>query len=303
MNQFFLNKSNDSEGLTSSGSAAKDLIFANQFHERVEIKNIHIFNSSFARVSFKDSKLSDCSFKHCVFIDCYFRRTELSSIDLTGCKFINCDFSRVKMRYCAIEYVIFDNCIINYDDLVHNLPMIKSKPNLRREVCRNLRLECKKMGRRTQYEKYLNAEMESLEAHLYNIVWAVTDHYREKYVLLQRIKAFFLFGCLKFQKYFWGYGEKLSSLAVTSFFIFPFTFAFIYFFLGKWSAIKIINLSQNIRFDESIRLSYLTMINNVPRDLYQLNSLSEFIIGVQIIFSFLLLGVFITVLYRRIDRR
>ena len=72
-------------------------------------------------------------------------------MNFTTSIFINCNFDEVTLVNCTFDYCKFEGCFIKYNDLLQSL---SKRPNIRWELCKNLSLECLKLGHEDEYRKY-----------------------------------------------------------------------------------------------------------------------------------------------------
>lgn len=63
----------------------------------------------------------------------------------------NCNFDEVTLVNCIFNYCKFEGCFIKYNDL---LQFLSKRPNKRWKLCKNLFLECLKLGYEDEYRKY-----------------------------------------------------------------------------------------------------------------------------------------------------
>lgn len=226
MQQYFLGKIEDELIKYKDSSNSKEIIkdiscedkyFANQKHEgkKAVINDSKFSNCTFAKVGLKEARINGVNFNFCVFIDCYFRKTIFDDCNFTGAKFINCNFDQASITNCIYEYAKFENCIIPYHTMEGNLP--KSKHNLCRYLCRDLGIECLKLGMDREYLLYYYQEMRSSEAYNWEKFWHPhqPEHsYFQKYNWSDQLSGLLSFLLSKLNKFLWGYGENIFRLII-----------------------------------------------------------------------------------------
>lgn len=194
-----------------SNTKEENKIIAN---ERVDGKwkseRFVINNSTFAKMGFKGAKFNSDDMKFNVFIDCYFKYAVFNNVDFTNSIFINCNFGEVTIINCIFEYCTFENCIIEYKYLKESL---SSRPNIRWKLCRNLSLECLKLGDEYNYRKYFYEEKSSSESYYWEKFWHKgNDLYYNKYNWVDQCNGLANYVLSKLNKVLWGYGERISRL-------------------------------------------------------------------------------------------
>lgn len=263
-------------------------------------ENIKIQNSTFAKIGFKESKFELCNLSFCTFIDCYFRYAEFSQVNFTGCVFINCNFERTTISRCNFQYAIFDNCFIPYSVIRSSLP--EERENICADICKNLSLQCLKLGDTENYRSFLFRERLANERHHWLKMFYRSEvdkkGYYEGFTIIERIEGFLLCAVGKFSRYLWGYGEKLSVLIRNILLIIG------GYALGYEALLKQTFPSKEFlaNIDTSIYLS-VTRFFLVDTDLLCQTSLPLWMMLSENIIGVIIMGFFIAALFRYVNRR
>ncbi len=275
----------------------EDKIFSN---ERVDTdwdkSHIKVFNSTFAKMGFRGSQFKQCDLSFCIFIDCYFKKAIFDQVRFISCVFINCNFDMATFSNCDFRYATFENCFIPYVQMKNNLP--HKEENLCADLCRNLSLQCLKLGEVDDYKLYLFEERAAGETHSIRKLFHESNSYYSKYSFIEGIGGLFDFIRSKISKYLWGYGERMASLLRCMIIVILF-----YGYIFYINATHIV--FENVISHTIVAAIYLSACNffsfsgsDVFRtQLLQFVGLSEYIFGVT------LMGFFVAALFRQINRR
>lgn len=275
----------------------EDKVFAN---ERIDTNwdksHMRIFNSTFAKMGFRDSKFKQCDLSFCVFIDCYFKKTFFDQVKFISCIFINCNFDLATFSNCDFKYATFENCFIPYAQMKNNLP--HKEENLCADLCRNLSLQCLKLGEVDDYKSYLFVERAAGETHSIRKLFHKSGSYYSKYSFFEGIGGLFDFIRSKISKYLWGYGERMGSLLRCMIIV-----ILVYGYIFYANATNIVfqnSIGQTIV--AAIFLSACNFFSFSGSSIFKTQSLqfiglSEYILGA------ILMGFFVAALFRQINRR
>jgi hypothetical protein len=271
-----------------------DNIFANERpDDSLRAKHLRINNCTFAKMGFKKSKFFQCDLSFCVFIDCYFKKTEIEQTKFLNCTFIRCNFDGAYISDCDFEYATFDDCYIPYKEMKKNLPI--HKENLCFDLCKNLSIQCLKLGEVEDYKLYLFEERHAAERHSIKKMFHRSDSYYKKYNFYEGICGLASYLQSKVSHLCWGYGEKLGTL-IRNMVCLIVLCAIPYYYHCDSIA------SENIdSFTSALYFSICSFLNistaDIQGTLIKGLWLTENIIGV------IFVGLFVTALFRRINRR
>lgn len=183
-------------------------------HEWVE--NLHDANLTdhvFQRVSAKKIRFANVNFKYCTFDSCYLRECVFDSCDFTGCRFVGSNFHRSTFSDCRFDYAAFERTLIESDILDSCSPQHE---NLKQRFARTLRTNYQALGDSEAVNKAILVELAATRVHL-NKTWRSSEaYYRQKYAGLERVLAFLRWSQFVVMDALWGNGERASRLVRTS---------------------------------------------------------------------------------------
>ena len=309
MQQYFTNRElneiiPNEEGKPILNEKYDNKTFANQRFDKKWNIEFKIFqNCTFSKMGFLQSQFKNIELRYSIFIDCYFRNAKFEAVDFTGVLFINCNFDSATFVNCIFEYAKFTNCMIEYDILKENLP--RARHNLNRDLCRNLCIECLRLGSDKDYRKYYFEEKRASEKYYWKKFYhrsSENDNYYNKYNLWEQIGGFFSFLLSKCNNIIWGYGEKLSRLLMNMLII-VLTFSVIYGFLYNQDITNLATQESNGWFGY-IYLSLCNFFtfspsNELVKDTIQYKYLAIIEAGLGVVS----MGFFVAALFRYVNRR
>lgn len=278
----------------------QDIILANErVDAKWDVKNKIFNNCTFSNLGLCKATNKSVNFAHSVFIDCYFRKAKFDAVDFTGALFINCNFEQAVFINCIFDYARFSGCFIAFDVIKANLP--RNMQNLNRDLCRNLGIECLKLGQDREYRKFYFEEKRANEKYYWDkaiCFMASRESYYNKYNFWDSIDGIFHFILSKVNKILWGYGEKLSRL------IFNIIFTISIFSVLYRSGDIVNSGTQPKDWFECFYISLCNFITISPvskyvlgTPYYELLSVTEAVMGV------VLMGFFVAAIFRYINRR
>lgn len=296
MQQYFENRIFKSFlDIKDENSKHENIILANErIDSQWQSENYKINNSTFAKMGFRDAKFSNDDLRFNVFIDCYFKKAKFENVNFTSSIFINCNFDEVTLINCTLDYCKFDGCFIQYKYLSESL---SKRPNIRWELCKNLSLECLKLGHEDEYRRYYFAEKEASEQYFWKKFWHKgNEHYYRKYNGIDRLSGLWNYILSRASRLLWGYGEKLTRL------VFNIIFVLIIFTVGYYVSIEQVSEKINMTWGIAIYMS-LSNFFTVTCD-YTLEGLTYKVFSVlEGGMGIILMGFFVAALFRYINRR
>lgn len=296
MKQYFENRIlKDFNEIKNSNTKLENIILANErIDKEWKSENYKINNSTFAKVGLREAKFSNDDLRFNVFIDCYFKRARFEDVNFTSSIFINCNFDEVTFINCTFDYCTFNNCLIQYKYFLESMP---KRPNIRWELCKNLSLECLKLGYEDEFRKYYFAEKEASEQYYWKKFWHnSSESYYKKYNGIDRISGLWNYILSKANKFLWGYGEKITRLIVNMILVLI-VFA-IGYYVGIEKVTENINMTWGIAIYMSLSNFFTVTCEYTPKVLlYKILSVAEGGLGI------VLMGFFVAALFRYINRR
>lgn len=186
-------------------------IYASQLLDDRDVTAQTFEHSTFANISFKETRIGRCRFVNCAFIDCYFRHTDIENSRFVGCKFIHCNFSEPHFIGNTFEFLEFRGCFIPFDIFAASLP---EDPGLKRAIADQLAREAGISHELRDSRRYRLIAERAFESDQWNLAWASGSEYYEKpRPPLFRFQAGLRWAGRKFNRWLWGYGERGLILA------------------------------------------------------------------------------------------
>lgn len=205
-----------------------DALFASERLDDLTLDNKTFRHCTFANMSFKGTSLKNCRFIDCDFVDCYFRKSSLTDSSFMSAKFIECDLPKIKIKGCDFKFARFGRCVIDFDELFHNLPR---EPNLREELTRSLSIAAREIGDAALARQYRLAELDAKMEHLKAAMLHRGSWYETHYTGWRRAGAAAGYVGLVIGDLVWGNGERIRPLLLCGIVSVLFFFPLLYFAL------------------------------------------------------------------------
>ncbi len=250
----------------------------------------HIFRDTGA----KKLKFKDCDFSYCIFDRAYFHACEFEDCKFIGARFTDCNLRNTTFDGCDFEYTIFKSTLVSHNQMLKNLP---AWPNVQRELLITLRINAENIGDGEAIKEYIRYELAASREHLKKAREGKEKYYAKKYKgPWNKIKIYWQSIWLWIDWHLWGHGEYPGKLFGT--------IVGILFVLTFFRLISGHSLNDESTFYEvfSLYLDYFLqnlyvfvgiMPDKFPQNLAALLALTRYIS----------LGLFISVLYKRLARR
>lgn len=177
---------------------------------RNDFRRVYAVDIVFENVNFKQVNFEECYFRNCTFIRC----------DFTGSKFRDCYLMGSKFPGCLFRYIVFYETLIDDGFLERYLP---SEENLARDLVRALRVNFSQIGNYDGVNKAAKKEVELTGVHLYKAAYSNEGYYRSKESYSGVNRLFFLLSHArwKLENWVWGNGESIFRVVLFGvFFIF-----------------------------------------------------------------------------------
>ena len=252
-----------------------DLEFVDSKYEKLSFKK-HCFlrvsavNQTFDSVDFRYSTFDDCYFRNCKFIGCDFTGAQLKDSSFRGSEFTASKFDYARFSNTRITNTILDNCQPGFE-------------NVALEFSQSLRVNFGQIGDTVGVNKAIKKELDATKVHLKKAAFSNEGWYRNKYSGLNRLKSIWVYLVFCLFDWIWGNGESLLNIG-----------------LSMLAVILIAALGIDAPFreiSESLSKSFQVFLGqNVP-DI-------PITISLPLIFCrYVLLGLFVSVLVKRLSRR
>lgn len=157
----------------------------------------HLHDVGGKRIHFKD-----CDFSYCIIERGYFHDAKFENCKFIGTRFISCNFRSATFAMCDFSYATFFTTIVSHTEISKNLP---DQPNKRRDLIRSLRANATSMGDQEANNSLLSHELEANTEH-YRRLFSSNHSYYAKYSQSEKIVALFKYVALRAEGLAWGYG-------------------------------------------------------------------------------------------------
>lgn len=238
--------------------------------ERKELLRIYAVDVVFKGVSFKQAVISGCYFRNCTFLRCDFTGVHVKDSNLRGSSFEQCDFRYSTWEKSQLDEGFLDCCL-------------PAEENLARDLVRSLRVNYAQVGNYEAVNKAASIEVSLAGLHFYNAAYSRQSYYRSKYKGLDRLKFVWQHLRWKFLDLLWGNGESVLRVVVAGACLVSFV-AFVMF-----------GTRPQVSFDEALLLSFYGFWGVVDLE-------REFGV-VLVVARFVLFGLFMAILVKRLSRR
>jgi len=275
-------------------------------YSRAQYENVHMADalegkkhqhSFFTDVNGKNACFEGFDFSYCIFTRAYFHNASFSNCAFYGTHFIDCNFRNAKFRNCKLDYSTFRETKIPTSELLNNLP---SWPNVRRELLQNLRRNAAMLGDYQSEKIFVIKEIDAKKEH-YRRAWKQDEqYYREKYgTPLKRIAAGLKFLGLKLDNFAWGHGERLW-MTLISLLVLLCALSLIVTVVGI-PDIDSAQLGSLVAFFLKVLVHHINLFLGVSDNSGIKGIL--FIDWIIVVARFLIIGVIVAALYRRLSHR
>lgn len=293
MYEHYLEKHKENvDDITSLELYTNRLFINDTLNNKTKYELIKFERCTFSKIGFREVEFSNTQFNHSVFIGCYFQKTKFDNILFSNCIFINCGFYNCKFNGCDFFYTEWEKTAINYKDIIQSLP---NRQNLRKKLCRRMAKEWLAMGDISEFKNFFFEAKLSQEAQYKEIIIRKEEYYKETYEIKDSFKYLFKYILSKFERYVWGYGERISNVILTS-------FVTISLFSAIYYHSQIPNTEPSNKLLTSIYISisyFLTISCGIEYE----NLFYRIVTCVEGFFGIAFMGFFVASLFRRINSR
>lgn len=262
------------------------------FTESITGKSFQHFqfkNTGAKRITFKD-----CNFHYCFFERAYFHCCQFVNCKFIGARFVDCNFRGASFDSCDFEYATFKSTLIDGHELLKNL---SARPNVRRELLLTLRLNAESIGDAKSVKIFVREELAASREHLKKARQAKEEYYASKYSSLpKRIQVYGESLKVWLDWNLWGHGEYPWRILRT-----------VIIGLVLASGFRIVEsgvITDSLPIGKAIStiISHFmdvtkTFVGIVPNDF------PSGLAAILSLFRYIVLGLFISVLYRRLSKR
>lgn len=188
----------------------KPVIEHKEFREEVRSADLSVRRLS--RVFAVGIAFFDVNFKQCDFANCYFRNCRFIRCNFTGATIKESNFKGSRFEECDFRYTSWEKTILDENFLDTCLP---SEENLARDLARSLRVNFSQIGNYDAVNKAASIEVSLTGQHLYNAAYSRQAYYRGKYKGWSRISHALGHARWKALDLLWGNGESIVRVALS----------------------------------------------------------------------------------------
>lgn len=172
--------------------------------ERHELVRVYAVGLTFTKVSFKQSILDECYFRNCIFKNCDFTGANIFRTNFQGADFIGCTF----------DYTEFHTTHIGLIPLSRNLPCWE---NTKMRLAKNLRMNYASIGDYEGVNFAIKIELSATREHLWKATFSNEGYYRgkEEYSGIGRASYLAKYLSFWFLDKLWGNGESPARMLLS----------------------------------------------------------------------------------------
>jgi len=221
-----------------------------------------------------------------VFDDCYFRKCVFDSCDFTGCRFVETSFYGSSFDGCTFDYATFERTIID-DDILDNC--CPGYENLKLRFARTLRMNYQGLGDSAAANKAILVELEATGIHLSKAWRSNESYYRKKYKGIRRLSSFMEWAKFRTLDFAWGNGESPVKLTRTA--------VLLLFLLAAYDTLVYRNPILVSDWGQALHDAPQAFLVSSP------SSYPGLVVAVVALTRLVVLGLFLSILIRRLARR
>ena len=249
------------------------------------------------RTGAKGIKFEDCDFSFAVLNQAYFRNAVFVKCKFIGTFFIDCNFRGAELHECDFKYSNFQNTIIPSNVVLDNLP---EWPNVKRELLRMHRVNAANLGDAEAVKLYIREELVAQREHYRRARKRNESYYSNKYSGLMnwffvRMKSIQLW----LDWNLWGHGEYPLKLIKSTIIILSGITLFVTF--------RITNVNGQLSINEffhsilkSLEYTFNAFIGLSNESLYKISVFWTYFV---VIYRIIVIGMFVSVLFRYLSKR
>lgn len=242
--------------------------------EQKELVRTYAVDVVFKGVSFKQAVISNCYFRKCKFIRCNFTGTQIKESNFKGASFEECQFRYSTWEKTHLDDNFLDGCL-------------PPEENLARDLVRTLRVNYTQIGNYDAVNRAASIEVMLTGRHLYNAGYSRQAYYRSKqqYKGLGRLRHIAEHARWKTLDLLWGNGESILRVLLT----------------GGVSILAVAALlstsTKTSSFLDALSISFQVFWGHTS------NLMPTNLMIALTIFRFILFGLFMAILVKRLSRR
>ncbi len=244
-------------------------------------------------VNAKGVEFERCDFSYCIITRGYFREAKFTDCTFIGARFIDCNFRRAVFYSCDLSYATFTKSLIDVHEILPSLPQ---HPNVRRESLHALRANAIETGDYDSLRALVMQEVQVAVEHYSRALRGSDDYYRQKYATFsQKVICAARLLQLRVSGFVWGHGERPLQI-FTSCTLFLLALAFI----NVWSVMPRTGWQASAGGLLIVRYVFeLFLFLDVDKN-FRGFLLVDYVIAIM---RYVYVGLFVSVMYKRISRR
>jgi len=265
-------KTNKKKVIKEQDLEQSDLI--DQSFERNELNRVYAVDLTFNKISFKQAIINKCYFRNCIFKNCDFTGCQVTTTNMQGSDFIGCTFN----------YATFRETYIGIDPLSHNLP---GWENLKLSLAKGLRMNYASIGDWDGVNFAIRVELNATKEHLRKAAFSRESYYRKKkeYNGIGRVIYICKFLYFFLMELLWGNGEKPLRMFVS-----------VPVILVVFTCIVSVVIEKS--FIEILKETILFFLIGGESSI-----LGNIMLAMLSVFRYMVIGLFVSSLVRRLSRR
>lgn len=169
------------------------------------VRRVFAVNKAFIGVSFKQTDFSHVYFRNCRFFRCNFTGSSISRSNFRGSQYEECKFQYSTWEHTILDEDFLDNCL-------------PGEENLARDLVRSLRVNFSQIGNYQAVNKAASIEVALTGQHLFHSAYSKQSYYRAKYKGWNRLLNAVRHAKWKALDYLWGNGESLYRIVASGLF-------------------------------------------------------------------------------------
>lgn len=172
-------------------------------------KSCHLYEVAGNSVTFKD-----CDFSYSVIERSYFRNATFENCRFVGARIVDSNFRSANFVNCDFQYAIVQRSILPVSELLRNLPDF---PNVRREFLQQLRANAISVGDPSLVNQLVSKELEAERDYWRDARKRSTAYYEKKYGSIGgMVRANWQALVLVADRFIWGHGESIGRLIIST---------------------------------------------------------------------------------------
>lgn len=274
----------------------KDVLFTECIRNQ-QFLHHHFIDTGCTGTKDKPIEISNGDFSFAFFERAYFRNVKFSNCKFIGARFSNCNFRGSTFSGCNFNYLAINGTIISVKEVLLNLP---EWPNIMRDLLMAHRVNAESIGDIEAVKKFIRAELGASKEHLRRARYGREGYYSQKYSgFKNQAKVMWDSLFLWLDWNVWGHGEyPIQLVKFVAFILLAFT-AVVFFSTESITPPSTINSLLASLYD-SFLFTFCAFID-LPID--NPHKTNIYTLALIVISRYLTLGLFISMLFRRLSRR